>query len=138
MCGRYLRKSDKQRIADAVGVTAGEIYLGPDEDAAPGSMQPVVSVNRDGARQIELMRLGFKLPDRLLFNARSEGIAPQDSGGIRSSSDGASFPPLLSLSGSRRQRAAKSRSAKSLFLARSHSAWRGIWNRWKNPKTDQW
>lgn len=25
-------------------------------------------------RQIELMRRGFKLPDRLLFNARSEGI----------------------------------------------------------------
>jgi putative SOS response-associated peptidase YedK len=37
-------------------------------------MQPVVFLNQDGQRQIELMRWGFKLPDRLLFNARSEGI----------------------------------------------------------------
>ena len=37
-------------------------------------MQPVVSINADGERQLELMRWGFKLPDRLLFNARSEGI----------------------------------------------------------------
>nr|WP_245632229.1 SOS response-associated peptidase family protein [Edaphobacter aggregans] len=46
----------------------------PDDDIAPGSVQPVVSVNQDGERQLELMRWGFKLPDRLLFNARSEGI----------------------------------------------------------------
>jgi putative SOS response-associated peptidase YedK len=37
-------------------------------------MQPVVSINEDGERQLELMPWGFKLPDRLLFNARSEGI----------------------------------------------------------------
>ena len=76
MCGRYRRKSDKQRIADAFEVTAGldELDLGPDDDIAPGSIQPVVSINQDGERQLELMRWGFKLPDRLLFNARSEGI----------------------------------------------------------------
>ncbi len=76
MFGRYRRQSDKQRIADAFEVTAGldELELGPDDDIAPGSVQPVVSVNADGQRQIELMRWGFKLPDRLLFNARSEGI----------------------------------------------------------------
>ena len=76
MCGRYRRKSDKQRIADAFGVTPDldELDLGPDEDIAPGSVQPVVFLNDDGERQIELMRWGFKLPDRLLFNARSEGI----------------------------------------------------------------
>src|ERR1700758_2574192 len=76
MCGRYRRKSDKQRIADTFAVTAGleELNLAPEDDIAPGSMQPVVSLNKDGERQIELMRWGFKLPDRLLFNARSEGI----------------------------------------------------------------
>jgi putative SOS response-associated peptidase YedK len=76
MCGRYRRKSDKQRVAEAFGVTAGldGLDLAPDEDAAPGSIQPVVSINQDGERQFELMRWGFKLPDRLLFNARSEGI----------------------------------------------------------------
>ena len=76
MCGRYRRKSDKNRIADTFEVSVGldEIDLAPEDDIAPGSVQPVVSINSDGERQIELMRWGFKLPDRLLFNARSEGI----------------------------------------------------------------
>jgi hypothetical protein len=76
MCGRYRRKSDKQKIADAFRVSAGldELDLGPDDDIAPGSMQPVVLLDENGERQLELMRWGFKLPDRLLFNARSEGI----------------------------------------------------------------
>jgi putative SOS response-associated peptidase YedK len=37
-------------------------------------MQPVIYLNEDGERKIEMMRWAFKLPDRLLFNARSEGI----------------------------------------------------------------
>jgi putative SOS response-associated peptidase YedK len=65
MCGRHRRKSDKQRIADAFEVTAGldEFDLGPEDDIAHGSIQPVVSINQDGERQLELMRWGFKLPD---------------------------------------------------------------------------
>ncbi len=76
MCGRYRRKSDKQRIAEAFSISTGleELYLEPEDDIAPGSMQPVVLINEDGERQLELMRWGFKLPDRLLFNVRSEGI----------------------------------------------------------------
>jgi putative SOS response-associated peptidase YedK len=52
-----------------------DLDLSPEEDITPGSLQPVVSVNADGQRQLELMRWGFKLPDRLLFNARSSGAA---------------------------------------------------------------
>lgn len=76
MCGRYRRRSDKQRIAEAYAVGAGweELYIDPEDDIAPGSIQPVVYINQQGERQIELMRWGFKLPDRFLFNARSEGI----------------------------------------------------------------
>lgn len=76
MCGRYRRKSDKQRIAEAFGVSEGveDLDLGAEEDIAPGSMQLVISINADGQRQLELMRWGFRLSDRLLFNARSEGI----------------------------------------------------------------
>jgi len=76
MCGRYRLRSDKQRIAEAFAVHADleHLYLQPDDDIAPGSIQPVVSLDRDGERHIELMRWGFKLPERLLFNARSEGI----------------------------------------------------------------
>jgi putative SOS response-associated peptidase YedK len=38
MCGRYRRKSGKQRIAEAFEETAGldDLELAPDEDAAPG------------------------------------------------------------------------------------------------------
>jgi putative SOS response-associated peptidase YedK len=77
MCGRYERRSDKQRIAEAFQTYVGleELYLEPENDIAPGSIQPVILTNPDGERQIELMRWGFKLPDRLVFNARSEGIA---------------------------------------------------------------
>ncbi|MGH9562013.1 MAG: SOS response-associated peptidase, partial [Terracidiphilus sp.] len=76
MCGRYRRRSDKQRIAEAfeVGISLEELYIEPEEDIAPGSTQPVVLTNDAGAREIVTMRWGFKLPDRHLFTARSEGI----------------------------------------------------------------
>jgi hypothetical protein len=38
-------------------------------------MQSVIYTNEAGERQVEMMRWGSKFPDRLLFNARSEGIA---------------------------------------------------------------
>src|SRR5260370_24188375 len=76
MCGRYRRRSDKQRIAEAFAVCASleEIYFEPGEDIAPDSVQPVVLLNEDGVRQIELMRWAFRIPKKLLFNARSEDI----------------------------------------------------------------
>jgi putative SOS response-associated peptidase YedK len=76
MCGRYRRRSDKQRIANAfaVGADLEEIYCDPGEDIAPDSVQPVVLINEDGDRQIEVMRWAFRIPKKLLFNARSEEI----------------------------------------------------------------
>lgn len=76
MCGRYRRRSDKQRIAEAfqVGIGLEDLYLEPEDDIAPGSIQPVVVTNEAGEHEISLMRWGFKLPDRHLFTARSEGI----------------------------------------------------------------
>jgi len=76
MCGRYRRTSDKQRIAEAFQVAAGldEHPDEPGDDLCSQSLQPVVFTNDHGERQIELMRWAFKLPDKLLFNARSEGI----------------------------------------------------------------
>ncbi len=51
-----------------------ETFFEPEDDLRPQSMQPVIYLNEDGERKIELMRWAFKLPDRLLFNARSKGI----------------------------------------------------------------
>lgn len=73
MCGRFKRKSDKQKVAKTFKVTAGvdEADFPPGDDLRPQSMQPVIYLDEHRERRIEMMRWGFKLPDRLLFNARS-------------------------------------------------------------------
>lgn len=76
MCGRYRRKSDKQRIVNAFEVSVGldEIDRAPEDDIVRGSVQLVVSVTRRRRTPDRTHAMGFNLPDRLLFNARSEGI----------------------------------------------------------------
>jgi putative SOS response-associated peptidase YedK len=67
MCGRYGRRSDKQKIAEAFHVKANldEIDFMPNDDITPGTMQPVVFSNDEGERDIELMYWGFTFPKRL-------------------------------------------------------------------------
>lgn len=76
MCGRYRRRSTKEKLVEEFEVEYGldEFEIEPDDDAAPGSIQPVVYLSTEGERRIAPMRWGFSLPDRFLFNARSEGI----------------------------------------------------------------
>jgi putative SOS response-associated peptidase YedK len=63
MCGRYLRRSDKQRIAEAFHVAKGlaDLVLPPwDYNVAPTSFQPVIRADRDtGEREIALLRWGL-------------------------------------------------------------------------------
>jgi putative SOS response-associated peptidase YedK len=74
MCGRY-EAGQKQKIAEAfhVSVALDDVYFGPGQECSPGSIQPVIYIENN-LREIGEMRWGFKLPDRLLFNARSESI----------------------------------------------------------------
>ena len=76
MCGRYGRRSDKQKIAEAFHLKANldDIDFMPNDDITPGTMQPVVFSNDEGERDIELMYWGFTFPKRLTFNTRSDGI----------------------------------------------------------------
>jgi putative SOS response-associated peptidase YedK len=76
MCGRYRRRSTKEKIAEWFEVESGleELEIEPEDDIAPGSVQPVVYLTSEGERRIALMRWGFRLPDRFLFNTRSEGV----------------------------------------------------------------
>jgi putative SOS response-associated peptidase YedK len=76
MCGRYGRRSDKQKIAEAFHLKANldEIDFMPNDDITPGTMQPVVFSNDEGERDIELMYWGFTFPKRLTFNTRSDSI----------------------------------------------------------------
>lgn len=87
MCGRYARRSGKKNIAENFNVTNGieETTLAPyDYNIAPTTFQPVIRNNREGDRELLLMRWGLvpystqKLSDIKgisTINARSEGIA---------------------------------------------------------------
>jgi putative SOS response-associated peptidase YedK len=63
MCGRYGRCGDKQKIAEAFHVRAGleEVPFGETFDAAPGSLQPVVTKKNNDERGLAIMRWDFKL-----------------------------------------------------------------------------
>lgn len=57
MCGRYARRSDKQRIADAFHVHGGHLpEFGLSYNVAPQTFKPVVRLNREGEREIVMMR----------------------------------------------------------------------------------
>ena len=63
MCGRYYRRSDKQRIAEAFHLgTLDDMPLeaAPSYNIAPSTMQPVIRQNRDsGEREMVAMRWGM-------------------------------------------------------------------------------
>jgi putative SOS response-associated peptidase YedK len=140
MCGRYRRKSDKQRIADAFEATAGldDLDLSPDDDIAPGSVQPVVSINQDGERQLELMRWGFKLPDRLLFNARSEGIETSKFWKDAFLKGRVIIPADAIFEWKEMPKGQKKPKYEFTLTGREPFGMAGVWKLWKNPKTEQW
>ncbi|MGC2236074.1 MAG: SOS response-associated peptidase [Pyrinomonadaceae bacterium] len=84
MCGRYVRRSDKQRIADHFHVHGPSLPdFGPSWNIAPQTFQPVVRLSREsGEREIVLMRWGLipywskdaKMGLRSI-NARAETVA---------------------------------------------------------------
>jgi putative SOS response-associated peptidase YedK len=140
MCGRYRRKSDKQRIAEVFKVNVGleELDLGPDEDVAPGSMQPVVTVTQDGERQLELMRWGFKLPERLLFNARSEGIETAKFWKDSFQERRCIVPADAIYEWQQPEGAGKKLKYEIVVSGQEPFGMAGLWKLWKNPKTLLW
>jgi putative SOS response-associated peptidase YedK len=139
MCGRFRRKSDKQRIAEVFQASIGldDLCLGPEDDIAPGSVQPVVLTNDDGERQIEMMRWGFKLPDRLLFNARSEGIDMSKFWGERFRTKRCIVPADAFFEWVKVQKGAKPK-YEFAVPGREPFGMAGLWSAWKNPKTEAW
>jgi putative SOS response-associated peptidase YedK len=71
MCGRYARRSDKQKIAELFAVHGPVIPdFGPSWNVAPQTSQPVIRLNRDtGERELVLMRWGL-----IPFWAKDSGI----------------------------------------------------------------
>ncbi len=60
MCGRYVRRSDKQRITEHFQ-TGGTVFdIPPSYNVAPTSFQPVIRLSGDkGGREIVMMRWGL-------------------------------------------------------------------------------
>lgn len=82
MCGRYVRRSDKQRIAEHFRVHPDSFpELGLSYNVAPQTFQPIVRLNR-GEREIVMMRWGlvpyWAKDARLAYstiNAKAETLA---------------------------------------------------------------
>src|SRR5215469_6769137 len=85
MCGRYGRRSDKQRIAQAFHVNSKNVFeedLPPSFNVAPQTFQPIVRLSREtGERELVPLRWGlvpFWSKDGKAgfssINARAEGL----------------------------------------------------------------
>jgi len=163
MCGRYLRRSDKQRIAEAFEVSKGlaDLVLPPwDYNVAPTTFQPVIRSDRDtGERELTLMRWGLVphfAKDLTSFgystiNARAESVAtsPTFSAAFERRrclipADGfyewnllptqTFFGPDTTAKPSKKKAAAVEKQPYVYTLASGKPfAFAGLWDRWKDP-----
>lgn len=136
MCGRYCRRSDKQRIAEAfeLGMGLDDLYLEPEDDIAPSSLQPVIFEKRADERTLQLMRWGFKIPARLLFLARSEDIAAKNFW-KDSFSKRRCIIPADSFYEWAKGDGRKKPKYEFTLPGREPFGMAGVWSDWKNPKT---
>ncbi len=145
MCGRYYRRSDKQRIAEAfrVGVPPRFDIL-PDYNVAPQTFQPVVRRSRDtGERELALLRWGL-----IPFWAKDAKIGART---INAKAETVTTSPLFREAIQRRRCLipadgffewqkidAKVRQPWAMALRDgSMLALAGLWERWKDPASDQ-
>jgi putative SOS response-associated peptidase YedK len=140
VCGRFKRKSDKQKAARVFEVQAGleEADFAPGDDLRPQSMQPVVYTNEAGERQVEMMRWGFKLPDRLLFNARSEGIATANFWKDAFLTGRAIVPGDAIFEWKKMPAGEKKPKYEITIPAQEPFGMAAVWKLWKNSGTGQW
>jgi putative SOS response-associated peptidase YedK len=140
MCGRFKRGSDKQRVAKVFKVTAGldETIFDEGDDLRPQSMQPVIYTNDAGERQMELMRWAFKLPDRLLFNARSEGIEHSKFWKDAFLTGRCILPGDAVYEWQEAEKGKKKPKYEFTIPGQQPFGMAGIWKLWKNPKTNHW
>lgn len=139
MCGRYRRRSTKEKLAELFQVEHGleELEIEPEDDIAPGSIQPVVYLNFEGERCIAPMRWGFKLPDRFLFNTRSEGVEHSRFWQEAFRERRCLVPADSFFEWTHSSPRAKT---KFEFVVRDGAPFgmAGVWSPWQNPRTGQW
>lgn len=140
MCGRYQRRSDKQKVVQVFAVTAGieETDFDPGDDLSPQSMQPIIYLDDHGERRIEMMRWGFKLPDRLLFNARSEGIDHAKFWKDAFATGRAIAPGDSIYEWKEMPKGQKKPKYEITLPGQQPFGMAAVWKLWHSPKTNQW
>jgi putative SOS response-associated peptidase YedK len=135
MCGRYGRRSDKQKIAEAFHARSEstDLYLAPEDDISPGTVQPVVHLDSEDARIIEPMYWGFKLPTRFVFNARSDSLLKN---GLWKSAfeERRCIVPADSFFEWKRIHKRDNPKYEIIVPGREPFGMAGIWSVWRNPK----
>jgi putative SOS response-associated peptidase YedK len=133
----YRRVSDKQKIAEAFQVRVGldDLDFMPNEDITPGTMQPLVFTNNEGARDLELMYWGFTFRKRLTFNTRSDSIL-KPSLWKNSFEDRRCIVPADSFFEWKRLHKKNNPKYEISVPGRQPFALAGIWSVWKNKAGD--
>jgi putative SOS response-associated peptidase YedK len=149
MCGRYYRKSDKQKIAEAFHVSKVDDFPLPpwDYNVAPTTMQPIIRANRDtGERELVQLRWGLipfftkqisDVKGISTINARAETVA-------KSPSYREPFKKrrcLVPASGfyEWKKLDPKNKQPFGFDLSRGGMmAFAGLWDAWKDPADGRW
>jgi putative SOS response-associated peptidase YedK len=146
MCGRYYRRSDKQKIAEAFHATQVDDFPLPpwDYNVAPSTMQPIIRANRDtGERELVQLRWGLvpfsakslsDLRGKSTINARAESVTfgwwSQPFKRRRC---------LVPASGFYEWTHDKDKKPFAFDLCNGHMmAFAGLWDAWKDPANGQW
>jgi len=148
MCGRYVSRADKQRIAETFDAGIPEDYdpdFVPDYNVAPQTMQPVVRVDSDtGLRELVLMRWGlvpFWAKDTKIaystINARAEtlttsSIYREAVKRRRCLVPADAFYEWQKIDAKNKQPYAIAMNDERLF------AFAGLWDRWKDKQSGKW
>jgi putative SOS response-associated peptidase YedK len=150
VCGRYYRRSDKQRIAEAfkLGKLPDDLVLPPgDYNVAPTTFQPVIRHTKEtGERELVLMRWGMipyfaesleAFEGLATINARAESLmkgamwrTPFERRRCLVPADG--FYEWKRLDATTKRPFAFSMKGGAMF------AFAGLWDAWKDPAQDQW
>ena len=149
MCGRYYRRSDKQKIAQAFHATQVDSSPLPpwDYNVAPTSIQPIIRSNRDrGERELVSLRWGlvpFFAKDPASFkgfstiNARAETVATTATYREPFKKRRCLVPASGFYEWKRLD--AKNKQPYAFDLVNgAMMAFAGLWDAWKDPANGQW
>ena len=117
-------------------LVGGEVGLR--NPSRPQSMQPIIYTNEADQREVDMMRWGFKLPDRLLFNARSEGIATANFWKDAFLTGRAIAPGDAIFEWKKTPAGEKKPKCEITIPGQEPFGMAAVWKLWKNPKTSEW